>query len=202
MRRVIRSAACAVALFLACGVVLAQDSTEFFPLKAKTTWVYKVGENTITQECSTGDGKEIKVDTKVSDKVVASETFRVDKDGVYRTKVNGVEIKTDKGPQGVKILCLPVTDKDAEWKIECKIQEQTAKGTFKQKGAKEKVKMDGGAEVDAVVVDGADFEVAGVKTSVKYWFAAGKGIVKLTYNIAGNEAVLVLKEFKEGAAKN
>src|SRR5262245_27824199 len=194
MRRLIRSAACAGILFLACSVVLAQDTTDYFPLKAKSTWVYKVGENTITQECSSADGKEVKVDTKVSDKVVASETFQVEKDGVYRTKVNGVEIKPK-----VKILSLPVTDKDSEWPVDGKIQEQTMKGKFKQKGAKEKVKTDAG-EFDAVVVDGADFEVAGVKTSVKYWFAAGKGIVKLTYNIAGNEAVLTLKEYKEGAA--
>jgi len=195
MRRLIRSAACAGILFMACGFVLAQDATtDFFPLKAKSTWVYKVGESTITQECSTTDAKEVKIDTKVSDKVVASETFKVDKDGVFRTKVNGVEIKPP-----VKILSLPVTDKDSEWKVDGKIQEQTMKGTFKQKGAKEKVKTDAG-EFDAVVVDGSDFEVAGVKTSVKYWFAAGKGIVKLTYNIAGNEAVLTLKEYKEGGA--
>jgi hypothetical protein len=194
MRRLLRSAVCAAGLFVACGLVLAQDTTDFFPLKAKSTWVYKVGENTITQECSVADAKEIKVDTKVSDKVVASESFSVKKDGVYRTKVNGVEIKPE-----VKILSLPVTDKDSEWKVEGKIQDQSMKGTFKQKGAKEKVKTDAG-EFDAVVVDGADFEVAGVKTSVKYWFAAGKGIVKLTYNIAGNEAVLTLKEYKEGGA--
>jgi hypothetical protein len=194
MRRLLRSAACAAALFTACGLVLAQDTTDFFPLKAKSTWVYKVGENTITQECTTGDGKDIKVDTKVSDKVVASESFEVTKDGVFRTKVNGVAIQPK-----VQILKLPVTDKDQEWKVDGKIQDQSMKGTFKQKGAKEKVKTDAG-EFDAVVVDGADFEVAGVKTSVKYWFAPGKGIVKLTYNIAGNEAVLTLKEYKEGGA--
>src|SRR3974377_844685 len=89
MRRLLRSAACAAALFAACGLVLAQDTTDFFPLKAKSTWVYKVGENTITQECTTGDGKDIKVDTKVSDKVVASEPFEVTKDGVYRTTGTG-----------------------------------------------------------------------------------------------------------------
>jgi len=199
MRRLLRSAACAAALFAACGLVLAQDTTDFFPLKAKSTWVYKVGENTITQECTTVDGKEIKVDTKVSDKVVASETFKVEKNGVYRTKVNGVEIKVQDKEPGVKILSLPVTDKDSEWKVDGKIQDQSLKGTFKQKGAKDKVKTDAG-EFDAVVVEGADFEVAGVKTGVKYWFAAGKGIVKLTYNIAGNEAVLTLKEYKEGGA--
>ncbi|HEY2787737.1 MAG TPA: hypothetical protein VGJ05_22455, partial [Fimbriiglobus sp.] len=180
--------------------VVAQDKSDYFPVKAKSTWVYKVGENTITQECTTvsgtGDTKEVKIDTKVSDKVVASESFSVDKTGVYRTKVNGVEIKPK-----VKILTLPLPDKDTEWKVDGKIQEQSLKGTFKQKAAKEKVKTDAG-EFDAVVVEGSDFDVAGVKTSVKYWFAPGKGIVKLTYNIAGNEAVLVLKEHKEGGAKN
>src|SRR5262245_50138312 len=147
MRRLFRSAACAGALLVACGVVLAQDTTDFFPLKAKSTWVYKVGENTITQECTAGDAKEIKVDTKV----VASETFEVTKEGVYRTKVNGIQINPK-----VQILKLPVTEKDAEWKVDGKIQDQAMKGTFKQKGAKEKVKTDAG-EFDAVVVDGADF---------------------------------------------
>ena len=41
-------------------------------------------------------------------------------------------------------------------------------------------------------------EIAGTRTGVKYWFAPGKGIVKLSYTIAGTEAVLELVEYTEG----
>ena len=40
------------------------------------------------------------------------------------------------------------------------------------------------------MVDGPDFEIAGTKTGVKYWFAKNAGIVKLTYNIAQNHRLM------------
>ena len=53
-------------------------------------------------------------------------------------------------------------------------------------------------EFETVCVDGPEFEIAGTKTAVKFWFAAGKGQVKISYSIGGNEQVLELKEYSEG----
>jgi hypothetical protein len=170
-------------------------TTEYYPLKKDTKWVYKVGETTITVKVSAVDSNGATLDTLVNDKTVASEVIKVDANGVYRTKIN----KADINPP-VKILELKdgkPAAKGTKWKIESKIQEQPVKGEFTIKEDKEKVKVPAG-EFETVVVDGPDFEIAGTKTGVKYWFAQNKGIVKLTYTIAGNDAVLELKEYTEG----
>lgn len=203
MRRLFRSLFGAILVSTACAVVVAQPpagtpapaagqpapaagSTGFFPSKKGTKWVYKVGENTIDVVADASG----KLDTLVGGKSVASETIEVKADGIYRTKVNNVAIEP-----AVKILALPA-DKDANWNIESKLNGQVIKGKFTQKAAKEKAKVPAG-EFDCVVVDGPDFEIAGAKCGIKYWFADGKYVVKMVYNIAGNEALLELKEFVE-----
>jgi hypothetical protein len=35
-------------------------------------------------------------------------------------------------------------------------------------------------------------------TKLKMWFAPGKGIVKLTYDVGGQEATLELVDYKDG----
>ena len=194
MRRTIRLAL-GVMMVLSASVALAQTATDFYPLKANTKWVYKVGETNITVRVASASADGATLETLVNDKPVASEVIAVKADGVYRTKIN----KADIAPP-VKILELKdgkPAAKGTKWKVESKIQDQPVKGEFTIKDDKEKVKVPAG-EFDAVVVDGPEFEIAGTKTGVKYWFAAGKGIVKLTYSIAGNDAVLELKEYTEG----
>lgn len=183
-------------LVLAGSVVLAQDiavtSTEYFPLKAKSKWVYKTGDQTVEVEVASTDKDGTKLDTKVNGKVVASEVVQVKADGVYRASVKG-----DKIDPPIKFLALPVK-KDAEWSVESKVGAQTVKGKFKVKSDTEKVKVPAG-DFDTVFVDGPDFEIASSKTSIKYYFAKGKGVVKLTYEIGGAPAsVLELKEYVEG----
>jgi phage tail sheath protein FI len=198
MRRTVRVAVGAIVLLAASAAVAQTGSTattEFYPLKKDTKWVYKVGETTITVKVSAVDPNGATLDTLVNDKTVATEVIKVDGTGVYRTKINKAEINPP-----VKILELKdgkPAAKGAKWKIESKIQDQPVKGEFSVKEDKEKVKVPAG-EFEAVVVDGPEFEIAGTKTGVKYWFSANKGIVKLTYTIAGNDAVLELKEYTEG----
>lgn len=201
MRRLFRPLFGAILVSFACVAVSAQTppagapagagqppaaAANFFPSKKGTKWVYKVSENAIDVVADTGGV----LDTMVSGKKVASETIEVKADGIYRTKVNNVAIEP-----AVKIMALPA-DKDANWKVDSKLNGQAIKGEFKQKGAKEKAKVAAG-EFDCVVVDGPDFEIAGAKCGIKYWFADGKYVVKMVYNIAGNEALLELKEFVE-----
>jgi hypothetical protein len=195
MRRTVRFAVGAVVLLAASTAMAQMATTDYYPLKNGSKWVYKVGETTITVKVSNVSNDGATLETLVNDKPVASEVIQVKKDGVYRSKINKADITPP-----VKILELKdgkVAAKGAKWKVESKIQDQAVKGEFVIKDDKEKVKVPAG-EFTTVVVDGSDFEIAGTKTGVKYWFAQGKGIVKLTYSIAGNDAVLELKEYTEG----
>ena len=199
MLRSIRSVVGAVAVLVG-GAALAQPQPpaagpDYFPLKAKSVWTYKVSDKTVevkvagTEKFNNEDCT--KLDTFVDGKVQASELVVVKADGVYRVKV-----KDDKVTPAVKILALPVK-KDTSWPVDFQIGSSTVKGTFKVKDDKEKVKTAAG-EFDAVVVDGPDLDIAGTKCSVRYWFAAGKGIVKLEYVIQGNKAELELTSYAEG----
>lgn len=195
MRRMARLALGAVVLF-AASAAMAQNAatTDLYPLKKDSKWVYKVGETNITVRVASADENGATLETLVNDKVVAKETIQVKADGIYRTMINQAKIEPP-----VKILELKdgkAAAKGTKWKVESKIAEQPVKGEFTIVDP-EKVKVPAG-EFDSVVVNGPDFEIAGIKTGVKYWFAPTKGIVKLTYNISGNEAVLELKEFTEG----
>ena len=194
MQRTVRLVLGMVAVFAASAAVA--DTSEYYPLKKDTKWVYKVGDTTIEVKVTEVDKDGgAKLETIVNGKSVASEMVAVKADGVYRTKINTAAIE----PQ-VKFLELKdgkPAAKDATWTVDSKIQEQAVKGKFTITGDKEKVKVPLG-EYDAVVVDGPDFEIAGTKTAVKYWFVEKFGIVKLSYSIGGNEAVLELKEFTEG----
>ncbi|HVK18440.1 MAG TPA: hypothetical protein VM533_16010 [Fimbriiglobus sp.] len=196
MRRTVRLALGAVVL-LASSVAMAQSAatTEFYPLKKDTKWVYKVGETTITVRVASVAPEGATLETLVNDKAVASEVIQVKADGVFRTQINKAKIEPP-----VMILKLEggkVAAKGAKWDVNSKIQDQPVKGSFSIVEDKEKVKVPAG-EFESVVVNGPDFEIAGTKTGVKYWFAKDKGVVKLTYSIAGNDAVLELKEFTDG----
>ncbi len=125
---------------LAAGVALAQApaTTEYYPLKAKSKWVYKTGDQTVEVEVVSVDKDGAKLDTKVNGKTVASETIDVKADGVYRNSVKG-----DKIDPPIKFLALPVK-KDAEWSVDSKVGAQAVKGKFKVKAENEKVKVPAG----------------------------------------------------------
>ena len=184
------------AVVLASSSVLAQPAGDsYYPLKPKTKWVYKVGDQTVEVEVAgtekVGNEDAVKVVTKVGGKEVASELYQTKADGIYRLKV-----KEDKIEPPVKVLALPVK-KDATWKIDSKVGSQTVKGEFKVKNDKEEVTVPAG-KFEAVLVEGTDLDVAGTKTTVRQWFAKDKGIVKLVYVIQGTESLLELKEYTEG----
>lgn len=190
------------AVVLISGGVLAQPPKDkpnadgYFPLKPKTKWTYKVQDQTIevvvASTETSGNDELTKVDTLVNGKIVASEVYTVRSDGVFRVKV-----KDDKIDPPVMILKIPAKAGDT-WDIKSKVGTQTVSGTFKVKDVKEKIKvMD--KEVEAVLVEGENLDVAGTKTTVRTWFVKDKGVVKLTYNIMGTESVLELTKFDEPA---
>ena len=176
-------------------------TTEFFPLKEGSTWIYKVGESEVTVKVGTTDKGETKLETLANGKPVASESVVVKADGVYRTKINATAIEPP-----VKILELETKDgklipkaKGTKWAVSSKVQTQVVAGDFSI-GDPAKVKV-ADKDVDCVFVEGAKFNIAGTETSVKYYFAAGKGIVKLSYSIQGADATLELKSYEEGKPK-
>ena len=179
----------------------AAATTEYFPLKEGSTWVYKVGESEVTVKVGATDKGETKLETLANGKPVASETVKVQADGVYRTKINATAIDPP-----VKILELETKEgklvpkaKGAKWTVSSKVQTQTVTGDFAI-GDPAKLKV-ADKDVDCVYVEGAKFNIAGTETSVKYYFAAGKGIVKLSYSIQGADATLELKSYEEGKPK-
>jgi hypothetical protein len=198
MSSMIRMAIGASILFLG-EAALAQSTitNEYFPLKAKSKWTYKVQDQTVevvvsgtekfnNEECT-------KVDTLVNGKVVASELYAVKADGVYRVKV-----KDDKIEPPVKVLSTPAK-KDLEWEIKSKVGNQSVSGKFKSKDTNEKVKVPAPpGEFDTILVEGLDMDIAGTKTTVKMWFAKEIGLVKLTYKIQDTESVLELTKYEGG----
>lgn len=194
------------AAVLFCGALLAQapkdnapNADGYFPLKAKTKWTYKVQDQTIevvvagtekvgTEECT-------KVDTLVNGKVVASELYVVRGDGVFRVKV-----KDDKIDPPVKILQIPVKKGDS-WEVKSKVGTQTVSGTFKVTDDKVKIKVID-KDVEAVLVEGVDLDVAGTKTTVQMWFVKDKGIVKLSYKIQEAKSELELTKLEAPGAMN
>ena len=102
MRRTARLALGAVVL-LAASAAMAQNAatTDLYPLKKDTKWVYKVGETSITVRVASADAAGATLETLVNDKVVATETLEVKADGVYRTQINKAKIEPP-----VKILQL------------------------------------------------------------------------------------------------
>jgi hypothetical protein len=185
------------ALVLLVGeAALAQNASyEYFPLKPKSKWTYKVQDQTVEVQVATTEkfgGEECtKVDTIVNGKVQASELYSVKADGVYRVK-----IKDDKIDPPVKILSIPAKKGDS-WQINSKVGSQPISGKFTVKEVNEKVTVPKGT-YDAILVEGADLYVAGTKTTVKVWFAKGVGVVKLTYKIQDTESVLELTNYEEG----
>lgn len=203
MLRTIRSMMGAAAVLFG-GVLLAQPKDApadgYFPLKLKTTWTYKVGDNFVEVRVTKAEklsGEDFyQLDTVVGKDPKTTETVVVRGDGVYRTKV-----KEDKLDPPIKVLALPVK-KDASWDINSKLGTQTIKGTMKVKNDKEKLTLKGSTgdvSYETVFVEGENMDIAGAKTTMRIWFAKNYGIVKEEVHIQGGEKVLLeLFKYEEG----
>jgi len=195
MTRAIRmTVGAAVILFAGAALAQPKSTSEYFPLKPGTKWTYKTGDQTVEVKVSDKTVKFnnedcVQLETSVGGKVVASELYSIKPDGVYRVKV-----KDDKIDPAIKVLPIPIK-KDEAWKFNSKVGTQTVSGEFKIKNDKEKIKVQG-SEVEAVLVEGSEIDVAGAKTTVRLWFVKDKGIVKLYYKIAETETSLELTDIK------
>jgi hypothetical protein len=196
MLRVLRLSA-VVAVVTVLGSAAAQGpagGTDLFPTKVGTKWVYKINDQdvtvTVTGTEKVGDQDCFKFDTAVSGQTKQTELYCVKADGVYRARVGDKKIEPP-----VRVLALPAK-KDTAWDVDSKVGTEAIKGKFKVTDEKAKLKV-AGADVEAVLVEGADFEIAQTKTVIKQWFVPGKGIVKVEYTIQNNTTTMELKEFAE-----
>jgi hypothetical protein len=198
MSRAIRLVLGAAAVLFG-GVVLAQpkdaQADGYFPLKVKTKWTYKVGDNlvdvTVVKVEKIAGEDHYQVDTVVGKDPKTSEVYVIRTDGVYRTKV-----KDDKLDPPIKVLPLPLK-KDTSWDVNSKLGTQTIKGTLKVKNDKEEITLPAG-KFTTVFVEGENMDIAGSKTTVRIWFAKERGIVKEEFLMQGGEKVLLeLKDFNE-----
>lgn len=200
MLRAIRPILGAAAIMFG-GALLAQPPKEgqaegYFPLKKGSKWTYKVGDNSVevsvTKVDKVGGEERFQVDTVVGKEPKTTEVYVVKGDGVYRTQV-----KDDKLEPPVKVLALPIK-KDTAWEVNSKVGTQSVKGGMKVVNDKEKVKI-GDVDYETVFVEGKDMDIAGAKTTIRLWFAKGRGIVKEEFVLQTNEVVkLELSKYEEG----
>jgi hypothetical protein len=168
---------------------------DYFPLNKGAKWTYKVGDSEVVVSVAgterVNNEECVRVETRSGNVEKSVECYAVRPDGIYRTKVKDDSIKPP-----VKFLALPVKPGNS-WPVDSKIGAQTAKGTFVVKGDRERVKVPAG-EFDAVLVEGSAFEIAGVKTTIRVWFARGRGIVREEFVIQGSKVELELTKFEPG----
>jgi hypothetical protein len=182
-----------VALFVSALSLTAQDNP-LYPLKVGSKWTYKVSGGSIEVKVEKKEqfgGKDcFKLETTAQGKVSASEHVVVEADGVYRTGVNGL-----KPDAPIKFLALPAT-KDTKWTVNTKVQQQEVSGEFQIK--EEDVTVPLGTYKAATVVNGPNFKIANMDTSIKMWFAKDVGLVKLEFKLGGQDATLELEKYEPG----
>ena len=193
--------ACALVLLLGARAAPAQPpgsrSTDYHPLNKGARWTYKVGEQEVVVLVAGterfNDEDCVRVETRGGDVFTTDELFAVRADGLYRVQARRSGIVPP-----VKVLPNPVKAGDT-WAVNSKLDNQTAiKGTFAVKSDREQVKVPAGA-FDTVLVEGRDIDVAGVKMTMRIWFAKNVGIVKQEVQIQANEAVVLeLSKFEPG----
>ena len=205
MRNAIRLALVTGAIVFA-GTALAQPpaaprGADYFPLAKGMKWVYKVGENDVTVSVvkteKVGTEDHFQVDTFVgkdakTGEAKTSEWYVVRPDGMYRTRV-----KDDAIVPPMKLLPFPVKAGDA-WPVNSKLGTQAVKGTMTVRSDRERVTVAAG-EFDTVLVEGIDLDIAGAKTTIRIWYARGRGIVKEEFVLQGGQTVgLELAKFEPG----
>jgi hypothetical protein len=167
----------------------------YYPLKVGNKWEYQIkGQGvTITARVAkhekVGDVPCALVETVVDDKVVATEHIGADKDGVYRHAVANM-----RADPPVRFLKLPPKKGDT-WKVDSKVQGQSATGTFTLD--EEEITVPAG-KYQAVVSRSPDFAAAGQKVATAYWFASGVGVVRQQVNVGGNDVMIELVKFEAG----
>lgn len=176
------------------GKAAVVEDSSFYPLKVGTTWEYKLTTKGNSQTVIVKVAKHDKIgntmcallETSVNGNVSATEHVAATKDGVYRYTFSGQDIQPP-----VCFLKLP-PKKGEKWKVDSKIGTQTGKATFVS--GEEEVSVPAG-KFKTITSATDDFEAAGMKVPVTYWFASNTGIVKQVVKFGDQEVLIELVKF-------
>ena len=181
-------------LFTSLAFAADEKTTPLYPLKVGNKWTYKVAggqvEVKVEKKEKFGDEESYKLETSSQGKVSASEHVVVKDDGVYRTGVNGL-----KPDAPIKFLSVPAKKGD-KWEVKTKVQGQDVEGAYVISEADVTVPF--GTFKGATLVEGANFKIANMDTSIRCWYAKDVGIVKLEFKLGGQDATLELEKFEAG----
>jgi hypothetical protein len=173
-----------------------ESPTDLYPLKLGNKWHYRVDGGAREGTMVIHIAKIEKIDDQmlarlegvVRGKTVISEHLASTEKGVFRHRINGIEISP--------ALCLikyPVKDGES-WETEIKVGEEMAKAVCRV--GKDEIEVPAGKYKTVTVK--VDIEQDGAKFTSTYWFVAGVGIVKQTFDIGGVKATLELEKFEAG----
>jgi hypothetical protein len=183
----------ALPLLLVLGTPLAGQvkttASPYYPLQVGSRWIYRSGDHTVTvrvvkHEPVAGVGCA-RVEA-VEGATVRVEHVAVLPDGVYRYQADDKPIKP-----ALCFLKLP-PQAGATWKVDATVDSLKITGTFTLGQAEVAVPA---GKFKAVTVTSTDLEIAGRKAPVKWWFAAGVGMVKQQLEVSGIDTVLELQSF-------
>lgn len=182
-----------------------KESTPLFPLTPGNTWTYKVTGDKDAKAATVkvsgiekfGDTTAARLEWSRGGKLIATELYTVEKDGVYKVENGGV--KFDKP---ICFIRIPLPKDKENWKFESKVGDKENKGTFTV--GRETVTVPAGTYKDAVTVSSRDFKVdvrsetggldSKTDMTVKYWYAEKVGLVKSVVEIGGASVTLELEK--------
>jgi hypothetical protein len=188
----------AAALVGGASLFAADDEAkpDYYPLKVGTKWHYELNANgkkmnvmNAIAKTENIDGKELsRLETTIMDRVAATEHLTVTDKGVFRNRINGIEITPP-----VCLLKFPVKDGES-WDADVKIGEE--KVTFKAKAGKEEEVEVPAGKYKAVTSE-LQVKAGGVDVKTRYWFAKDVGVVKQTMEINGQNVDMELSKFEK-----
>jgi hypothetical protein len=188
----------ALALLIPLAVCLnipAQEkgkAPSYWPLKVGTTWVYRVGDRTLTvrvvkhEPVGTVSCARLEAVMGAATRV---EHVAVQPDGIYRYQADGKKVEPP-----LCVLPLPIKA-GRTWKLASMVDLLAVTGTCTLETAKVVVPA---GTYQAVAVACPDFEIAGRRLPTTSWLAPGIGPVKQVINDNGVEVVLELERFVPG----
>jgi hypothetical protein len=170
---------------------------DYYPLRPGARWDYrvKVGDEVqgaISEVVATietiNNVPLVRLETQVKGKTVSSEHLRVTKDGVYRHRIGGIEMKVP-----VPVLRYPVKANDS-WEQTTMVGQQTIKGKVTTRFEEVEVPL---GKFKAFVTD-IKAEAEGKPIHSTIWFAEGVGKIKQTLDLGGVQVTLELEKFTPG----
>lgn len=174
-----------------------EAAANYWPLKAGTKWHFQadIGGKQIpvvlqVAKIETIDGQQLpRLESLIQGNVTASEHLSSSDKGIFRHRYNGIEVSPP--------VCLLKAGAKAgdSWEIDCKIGNDTLKGTCKL--GTDQVTVPAGKYKTITILLDAETG-GGVKVKTTYWLAPDVGMVKQTVDILGKTILLELEKFEPG----